>query len=297
MEVKYIEDISKFMAESNELIDVTIGFFDAVHIGHQKLIKKLESSSRKKVVITFDRHPNKQSIMSIADKVDLLSTFKIDAIYVLKLDNLNKKLSKEEFIDFLTIINVNEIIVGQDFKFGENALGDVEALRQSFSVQVISFVEENGKKISSTNIRKIIENGDLEGYFEQTRRNYKISGIVVKGNQIGRTIDFPTANIETSSQVIKPGVYVTRVYIESKSYQAVTNVGYRPTIGGEKIQIESNIFDFNDIIYSKQISVEFLKLIRFEKKFNSLEELKAQIKRDKLIAKEYYGNKKINARL
>lgn len=290
MEIKYIENISKFVNQTNEVIDVTIGFFDAVHIGHQKLINQLEKTTNKKGIITFDIHPNKLPIMAIKDKLKLLENFKIDVIYVIKVNDFNINKSEQEFIDFLKVLNVNEIIVGKDFRFGMNAKGDVSQLKQEFKVNAFEFVEFAGEKISSTRIREMITKGDLSGFKNLTNRNYTLTGIVVEGDQIGRTIDFPTANINPEGQVIMPGVYITRVLVDGKIYNSITNIGYRPTVGGKKIQIESNIFDFNDIIYSKRISVEFLKLIRHEKKFNSLEELKAQIKRDKLIAKEYYGN-------
>ncbi len=290
MEVRYINDITNYQKQSNELIDVTIGFFDAVHIGHQALIKELEKSSKGKAIITFDQHPNKSEIMSLSDKLCLLKEFDIDQVYVIELNEENQSKSKQEFVDFLKRLNVCEIIVGKDFKFGKKAKGDLDTLRNNFIVKPIEFVELRGQKVSSSIIRELIDEGDLEGYFKQTKRNYTLCGEVIKGDQIGRTIDFPTANLKTSNQVIKHGVYITRVHLDGKSYQAITNIGSRPTVGGRKIQIESNIFDFNDIIYSKQICVEFLKLIRLEQKFGSLDELKAQIKSDKLVAKEYYGN-------
>ncbi len=291
MEIVYIDNLSEYKNNSGEIIDVSIGFFDAVHLGHKRVLDKLCQSENKKAVITFENHPNKEAILSIDSKLAILNTeFKLDYVYILKYNEQNMNSTKEMFIDFLSELNVAKIDVGADFKFGKDACGNVEDLKEKFALNLVDFLEDDNQKISSSNLRVAIKNGDLEYYKLATGRNYFLIGNVVMGDQIGRTINFPTANLQTDDMVISGGVYVSEVEIDNRKYQAVTNVGMRPTISGKKLQIESHIFDFNDIIYNKCIKVSFLKLIRHEMKFASLEELKMQIEKDKMYAKGYYGN-------
>ncbi len=294
MKIKYIEKINDYVSENESLSDVTIGFFDGVHLGHQKLINYIEKSSKIKTIITFDSHPNKEEIMDINYKLKIFEKFQIDQVLVIKMNQVNSYVSAKEFVEFLKKININQIFVGSDFHFGRNAQGNVDYLKEDFNVVVIDFLLKNQEKISSTKLRKALEIRNLEQYKELAGRNYTVLGKVITGNQIGRTIDFPTANLDTEKILIGNGVYLTQVTCKGKKYDAITNVGRQPTVNGQKIKIESHIIDFNDIIYNINIEVEFIKLLRDEQKFNSLEELKAQIEKDKIKAKEYYGNKRIN---
>ncbi len=293
MKVTKIANLKEF-TEISEQSDVTIGFFDGVHRGHQKLISELERSKEKRIIITFDSHPNKAEIMGINHKISLLQQFQVEEIIVITMNDVNKRATAQEFITFLKKLNINKIIVGADFHFGTKASGNVLMLKDNFEVEVVDFIEEDNQKISSTNLREALKQRDLKYYYRLTGRNYSVIGRVEYGNQIGRTINFPTANIETEDQIIGNGVYLTKVKFNNKSYNSITNVGTRPTVNGKKIKIESHIIDFNDIIYNINIEVEFIKLIRDEMKFSSLEDLKMQIYQDKKVAKEYYGNKTIN---
>lgn len=290
MQIIKVENIRDFKQLNKQQTDVCIGFFDAVHLGHDAVIKQVEKSEKQKAIITFDSHPNKVSILSIESKIDILKSYQIDFVIVINFNFVNQNIEIEEFIDFLKKVNTNKITVGKDFRFGKKAAGSTHDLAEYFNVNIVEFIKKGDDKLASSVLRKAIFNGDLAEYKLQTGRDYAISGNVVMGDQIGRTMNFPTANLQTNDLVIRNGVYVTEVEIEGKRYQSITNIGMRPTVNGKKLQIESHIFDFNDIIYSKQIKVIFYKLIRLELKFDSLEELKDQIKKDMEYAKEYYGN-------
>ncbi len=290
MKIKFIDNIKEFGELSGQKTDVCIGFFDAVHRGHDAVLHELEKCKNKRAIITFDRHPNKVSILSIESKLELLQNYEVDYIIVIRFNVINQNITVEEFIKFLEILNVNSINVGSDFRFGQKASGTVEDLAKKFDVNIIDFIKFDNQKIASSLLREAIFNGDLEEYKAQTGREYAINGIVVQGDQIGRTINFPTANLQTEDLVIRSGVYISEVEMDGKRYQSITNVGLRPTVNGKKLQIESHIFNFNDIIYNKRIKVIFHKLIRLEMKFDSLEALKVQIGKDKEYAKEYYGN-------
>ncbi len=290
MEIKFIENIREFTAINDCSTDICIGFFDAVHRGHAAVLKKLEQSNNKRTIVTFDSHPSKVSILSIDSKLELMKQYDVDNIIVIRFNVVNQNISVEEFIKFLKKLNVQTINVGSDFRFGQKASGSVDDLAKVFNVDVVEFIKTEGTKIASRTLREAIFNGDLKEFKLQTGREYALNGIVVKGDQIGRTINFPTANIETEDLVIRSGVYISEVIIGDKIYQSITNVGLRPTVDGKKLQIESHIFNFNDIIYNKRIRVIFHELIRLEMKFDSLEALKVQIEKDKEYAKEYYGN-------
>ncbi len=290
MEIIYIDSIKEFEQINDKANDVCIGFFDAVHRGHDAVLKNLEQSELQKIVLTFDSHPNKVSILSIESKIELLKQYAIDYIVVIRFNIINQNVSVQEFINFLNVLNVHQISVGNDFRFAKKAEGTVTDLKQHFVVNIVEFVNDGGEKVASRNLREAIFNGDLAEFEKLTGRKYALNGVVVLGDQIGRTINFPTANLATKDLVIRSGVYITEIEIDGQIYKGITNVGQRPTINGKKLQIESHIFDFNDIIYNKQIRVIFHKLIRLETKFESLDALKAQIEKDKEYAKEYYGN-------
>lgn len=287
MSVIYIEDIDNFKDDVEK--EVCIGLFDGVHIGHQKLISEFLKSSSNGYLITFAEHKNKELMIPAKKKIELLNKLGAKKIYVLSPKNFKK--NKDEFINFLENINTKKIVVGSDFKFGNNATGNVEDLRKKFNVNIVEFFLFDDNKISSSTIRASIKKGQMENVQKMLGYPYQITGEVVYGKQIGRTIDFPTANIISNQIVPKQGIYITRTTIYGKIYQSVTNIGSRPSIQDDDIiSIETHILDFNEDIYGVEISVDFIKRIRGEIKFENLEQLKQQIKKDIKKVEEFYGN-------
>lgn len=289
MKVLYIEDLSNVNIDIEETI-ATIGFFDGVHKGHQALLNKLVTYSGKKLVITFDYHPYKKPLISLKEKLDLLSNFEIDYCIVINMNEHNQQLKETCFIKVLKDLNIKSFLVGGDVAFGHKAKGDIALLSSEFDVEVFPYLSDKYGKICSSTIRCLIDDLEFEKVNSYLGYEYQISGTVQKGRQIGRTINFPTANILTENYVPKNGIYITKAVINDIEYNAVTNIGYQPTVGGDEVIIETHILDFDSDIYGEKISVKFKKRLRCEVKFNSIDELKEQIKLDVKEAREYYGN-------
>ncbi|MFV0247162.1 MAG: riboflavin kinase [Mycoplasmatales bacterium] len=258
---------------------ISIGIFDAMHKGHQKVLSKLLKED-KRAVITFDCPVKKKIINDSKDRIDTLSDIKIDTVFVLEQKSIKGKTYKE-FNKFLQNNNFSKAIIGSDFKYGKDQKGDINTLKEAIDVDVIDLIQESGKKVSTQDIYEDIEEAKLDNYFNKTGRNYQISGIVTKGKQIGKTIEFPTANLIVET-TLPNGVYKTQTIHNKKRYNSITNIGIKPTVGNDNVRsIETNIFSFNKEIYDEVIKVEFLKKIRDERKFNNLIELKSQIEKDK----------------
>tara|TARA_B100000579_G_scaffold91371_1_gene72160 strand:+ start:606 stop:1538 length:933 start_codon:yes stop_codon:yes gene_type:complete len=287
---------------------ILIGNFDGLHSGHQKLFKQAKKFKKKlnlKLgVITFDPIPkmffNKKitnyRISNFDQKVDYFKKFGVDFLIN---KNFNKKFSKITYQKFIENIlykrlNVKYIFVSNNFKFGYKREGNVNLLKKyqfKYKYKLINpkpLIKKN-KIISSTLIRKLLQNGKLNSANKILKRNWSIEGIVEKGREMGKKIGFPTCNIDIKNYIAaKPGVYAVKVKIKNsrKSYNGIANLGYRPTFNQKKILLEVNIFNFSGNLYNRKLSVEFLKFIRREKKFNGVDDLRAQIKKDLLIAKK-----------
>ena len=285
-----------------------IGNFDGVHTGHQKLFK-LAKKYKKKFrlnigVMTFEPmpkmffNPNLKNfrISNLKQKIDLLKNLDVDFIITKK---FNKIFSKTESLNFIKKIlfqklNVKYVFVSNNFRFGKNREGDVKQLIANEKNYNYKIVEPNpllikNKVVSSSLIRKQLENGYLNKANKYLKRNWTIEGYVQKGRQVGKKIGFPTCNIDLDEYVIaKPGVYAVRVFLKNKSnyLKGIANLGYRPTFNQNKILLEVHLFNFSGNLYNKYLSVEFLKFIRKEKKFKNIEQLKKQIKIDLNIAKK-----------
>ena len=296
-----------------EDINLAIGNFDGIHIGHQKLIKKLVSQSKEKkidpTVMSFTPHPRQFftkkfenfNIISENLKVKLLDEMGVKNYILFKFDKNIAALSPEEFID--RILNkkfkIKNLLVGLDFKFGQNRKGDVNLLKEkssiyNFNVSILDQIKlkKTSEIFSSTLIRNNIQNGNFEKVNSCLGRNWSIEGIVISGDKRARKMNFPTANIIPPKLVYpKKGVYIVEVFFEKNKYKAIANFGVRPTVDGEKLLLEIHIFDFNSDLYGKYLTVEFLTFIRGERKFANFEELKQQINKDILIAKNYHANK------
>lgn len=283
---------------------LTIGTFDGVHIGHQKIIKKLNKEAEKNdgqsVLLTFYPHPrivlNPENhglslIQTQEEKLAKLEHFGLDNVIVIPFTPAFSNLSAEEFVlEFLVEkLKVNTIIIGYDHQFGKNREGGVNFLnsissKYNFNVIEIPAQEINDVNISSTRIRKAIENGEVEIANKYLGEPLLLHGKVVKGKQLGRTIGYPTANIELLSSLKitpKKGVYLVKIKINKIEYDGMMNIGTRPTVSkSNNISIEVNIFNFNNDIYYEEVEVSILKKIRDEKKFDSIEKLKNQLKED-----------------
>tara|TARA_B100000900_G_scaffold29298_1_gene22363 strand:- start:1058 stop:1978 length:921 start_codon:yes stop_codon:yes gene_type:complete len=287
---------------------ILIGNFDGLHRGHQKLFQLAQSYKKKYDlnigVINFDPMPkmffNKKlknfRLLNFRQKIELLSSLGVDFVITKKFD---KKFSKTKPIEFIKEIlnkklNSKFIFVSNNFKFGKNREGNVSFLiknEKTFSYKVIKPkpLIKNKKVVSSSLIRKLLENGFLAKANKLLNRNWKIEGIVKKGRQVGKKIGFPTCNIDIGDYVLaKPGVYAVKVLRKnnSKYLKGIANLGYRPTFNQKKILLEVHLFNFSGNLYNKLLSVEFLKFIRKEKKFRNVNQLRAQIKTDLNIAKK-----------
>ena len=285
---------------------IALGSFDGLHKGHLTLINKVIELSKKNdglsMVYTFKNHPLEiideskapKVIMDNDEKVSILEKEGIDISCLAKFDKKLMSIEPEEFIK--TIIkkfNVKGIVVGFNYKFGFKNKGDVNLLKDlskklNFDLYVMNALEDEGVVVSSTFIRKLIKDGEINKATELLTRPYSIKGEVIHGKQLGRTIGFPTANLKTTENTVLPamGVYYTNVELDGQIYKGITSVGNNPTVNGKTITVETNILGFSGDIYGKQIRVYFIERIRGNVKFNSLDELKNQLKNDKKFAEQ-----------
>ena len=287
---------------------ILIGSFDGLHLGHRKLFqkaKKLKSKTKLKIgVFTFDPIPKmffskdliNYRISNLNEKIKIFKNYNVDFIIN---QNFNTKFSKIKCNDFIKNILIKKIgmkyiYVSNNFKFGNKREGDVKLLQNNqkkYGYRVIkpSPLKIKNKVVSSSLIRKLLQDGNLNTANKYLNRLWTVEGVVKKGRQLGKTIGFPTANIEMQNYVIaKLGVYAVRVNLISNDniYRGIANLGIRPTFNQKKILLEVNIFNFNKKIYGKRIRVEFVKFIRGEKKFKNISNLKRQIKLDIIKSKK-----------
>ena len=307
--VKQFKILNNFNIPSNcKKSIILIGNFDGLHLGHQKLFqlaRKYKIKYKCKVgVVTFDPIPkmffNKQiknyRISNLNQKVTYLKRFGVDFVINKKFDKNFSKISYYDFIKNILSKKLRSkfIFVSNNFRFGHKREGNVLMLKKyenNFNYKVINPtpLKKNKKIVSSTIIRKLLENGKLSKANSFLKRNWEIEGKVQKGRMMGKKIGFPTCNIDIGNYVIaKPGVYAvkTKVNDKKKFYKGIANLGYRPTFNQKKILLEVNIFNFSGNLYNKNLSVEFLKFIRGEKKFKGISELKKQINKDIIEAKK-----------
>ena len=279
---------------------VTIGNFDGVHIGHQYLIKTAVQEAKKlntkSIAFTFSNHPvnyfKPNSIKYVTtnkDKIELIKRYGIDIVVNIPFNMDILGVSAEEYIKNILVdkLKVKKIIIGHDFTFARNKEGTVEVLKNlskkyNFDVIVVPPIEVENIRVSSTYIRKLLENGEVCNIEKFLGRTYNICGEVVPCRQLGRTIGFPTANTNISKDLMLPkvGIYHTKVRIGSTYYDGATNVGYNPTVENKGFSVETYILDFDQDIYNEIICIYFIERIRDEVKFNSLNELKNQLQKD-----------------
>lgn len=305
--IKCINDIKNI----NKSV-VTIGNFDGPHKGHQVLIKKTieyaKLNNTKSIVFTFENHPanyfKKDAVKNIVpneEKIKRLKALGVDYVINIPFDEFMTKISAYDFVKdiLITKLNAQKIIVGYDFSFARNKEGNTNVLRElslqfGFELEVVKPIKINGLRVSSTLIRDLILQGRVSEVSQYLGYSYELSGEVIHSKKLGRTIGFPTANIQISEDVVIPkgGIYATRVYIDDEVFYGATNIGYNPTVNGQNLSIETNILDFDRDIYGKVIKLEFLERTRDEKKFSSIEELKNQLEKDTSYIYEKYVCKK-----
>lgn len=287
---------------------VTIGKFDGIHKGHEVLIEKTVDYSKQEqltsIVFTFKNSPTSyfsnivtREIITEFEKMNKLEYLGIDVVIDIPFNKDMAEVSAEDFVKEILVnkLGVKKLIIGHDFAFAKNREGTPAVLKilgkkYGFDVEVIEPVIINNIRVSSTHVKDLIYSGRVEEIKNYLGRNYTIEGLVIHAKQLGRTLGFPTANLKLEENLIIPkrGIYATKVYIEDHVYIGATNIGYNPTVNGQKISVETNILEFNKDIYGKTIKLEFLERIRDEKKFNDLNELKIQLKMDtNYIYKKY----------
>jgi riboflavin kinase/FMN adenylyltransferase len=294
--------IDEFRPVNNAV--VTIGTFDGVHLGHRKIIERLKELARsfdgETVILTFFPHPrmilhpedqNLKLITTIAEKAQLLEQLGIDHLIITPFSRDFSNQSAEEYIRDVLVkkIGTKKIVIGYDHRFGKDRQGGLAELQQLapvYDYEVLEIPEQdiNDVAVSSTRIRTALLNGAIDLANEFLGYPFFITGKVVRGDQIGRTIGYPTANIvveENYKLIPDDGIFAVKVTIDEEMFSGMAYIGYRPTINGLTRNIEVNIFDFDREIYNHTIVMAFYQTIRGDKKFNSLDELKAQLAKDR----------------
>ena len=289
---------------------ITIGIFDGVHLGHQALIKKLKQKSVQmglpSIVFSFEPTPNdyfskKQNkrLTSLRDKLRLIDEFQIDYLYCPPFDSTMENLSPNQFITkhLINLFNPRYMVIGDDFRFAKDRKGSIKDLvitgqSNNFEVEQITSIVDSNTRISSSLIRDSLSNANLMLAKQMLGRNYSLIGRVIYGQQLGSTLGFPTANIDLS-KTNNPlrGVFCVKVSLPdaTKTIFGIANIGFKPTIGGQKLNLEVHLLDFDKDIYKSYIKIEFLSYLRKEKKFSGLDALKRQIDQDIEAAKQYFS--------
>ncbi|ETP68762.1 riboflavin biosynthesis protein RibF [Planococcus glaciei CHR43] len=292
-------------------ISLALGFFDGVHKGHQRVIgeaiAQAEKRQVKSAVMTFDPHPSlvlggrKEEVFYITpmqQKLEILENMGLDICFVVRFTSDFAQLTPEQFIEtFIKELNVVHVAAGFDFSFGSKGKGNMQAMEEAgqgqFSVTTIEKQVDAAEKISSTRIRSLLKSGDVGEVCRLLNRPFRISGTVVNGDKRGRTIGFPTANVEPEigSYVPGRGVYAVRIWVQGIEYNGVCNVGYKPTFNNPDVKkqtVEVYILEFDKTIYGEMVDVDWYRRIRDEQKFSGIDELKAQIQKDKETAIQFF---------
>ncbi|QNK79134.1 bifunctional riboflavin kinase/FAD synthetase [Winogradskyella sp. PAMC22761] len=287
----------------------TIGTFDGVHIGHQKILKRVVKLAEKQgytpVVLTLFPHPRMvlqkdnsiRLLNTIEERVKLLKTLGIKEVIVKEFTKEFANLSAEDYVQKILVdeLNTKQIVIGYDHHFGKNRSANIKDLRAfadqlDFKVEEITAQDIEDVTISSTKIRAALSQGKVDLANSYLGYNFFITGTVVKGKELGRTIKFPTANIDVTATyklIPSDGVYIVKSIIDNQTVYGMMNIGTNPTVDGKTRSIEVHFFDFNKDIYDAELRIEFLKRLRSEQKFENLEALKIQLKKDMTNASIY----------
>ena len=308
--MKIFHSINEFYSDKKTI--VTLGTFDGVHIGHTEILKKLTQNTHdgefESTVLTFFPHPRTvlqgksdlKLLNTINEKISLLENIGIENLIIHPFDEKFAELSAEEFAKTILVdqLQVQKIIIGYDHRFGKNRTADINDLitfgtQYGFEVEQISAQEIDAISISSTKIRNALELGDIDLANQYLGYSYFLSGTVVKGKQLGRTIGFPTANIKLDEDyklVPKNGVYIVCAKIDNQLVNGMMNIGFNPTVEGKNKTIEVHLFDFNSDLYNHKIKISIIHPIRSEQKFESVAVLKQQLIKDKEFSIQYLSN-------
>ncbi len=291
---------------------VTLGTFDGVHKGHQKIIEKLvqsaQQSSCESLVLTFFPHPrmvlqdqNEIKLLSTIDeRIQLLESLGIDSVVVHPFDQEFSRLSAEEFVETVLVqhFNIQKIIIGYDHRFGRNRTANIDDLRTfgekfGFEVEEISAQEINDVSISSTKIRTALLEGNIETANSYLGHPYSLNGNVVTGKGLGKTIHFPTANLKPDADyklIPKNGVYVVQSLLDGQMLQGMMNIGINPTVDGTQQSIEVHFLNFNASLYHKNLTIQIWHRLRDEIKFDSVSDLQKQLELDKQATLAFFEN-------
>lgn len=307
-----INDFQTISGTSVKKTILTLGTFDGVHFGHRKILEKVtqntENGKYESLVLTFFPHPrmvlqedsNIKLLNTIDEKIALLDQIGIQNLIIHPFDENFSRLTAEEFVKNILVdkFHIHKIIIGHDHRFGRNRTANIDDLKKfgeqyNFEVEEISAQEIKEVSVSSTKIRHALHEGNMALANEYLGYAYPLTGIVVKGRQLGRTIGFPTANLkleENFKLIPKNGAYIVQSTINFKTVFGMMNIGFNPTVEGKNQSIEINYFDFNEDLYGQKITVSILKRIRDEEKFESVAHLKTQLAQDKNTALAYFNH-------
>ncbi len=308
--MKIFHSINDFVSSKKTIL--TLGTFDGVHIGHKKILEKLtqngENGKYESLVLTFFPHPRMvlqdqsevKLLTTIEEKTELLEKSGIENLVIHPFDESFSKLTASEFVKKVLVdqFHIKKIIIGHDHRFGKDRTANIDDLitfgkQFNFEVEQISAQEIEAVSVSSTKIRKELKEGNVTLSNEYLGYNYFLTGTIIKGKQLGRTIGFPTANVriqEDYKLIPKNGVYIVKSIINQKEVFGMMNIGFNPTISNEKLSIEIHYFDFGTDLYDQKLIVSILKYIRPEQKFDSVDLLKEQLEKDKITSLDYISH-------
>lgn len=308
--MKIFNNISSFKSSKPNV--VTVGTFDGVHIGHQHILELMKQKAKdingETVLLTFYPHPrmvlfpNDNSlklITTIEERIELLERYGLDNLIIQPFDESFSRLSPTEYIRDILVngIATKDLVIGHDHRFGRNRAGNFDLLVElsslyGYTVSQLNAQQINEVTVSSTKIRNAILNGEIETALDYLNHEFSITGKVIKGNQIGRSLGFPTANLQISEtfKLIPPnGVYIVKVYVDGNSYPGMLNIGVNPTVSEQdELRIEVNLINQSMDLYEKMIKIHFLHRLRNEIAFSNVNELKKQLLTDKENTIEYF---------
>ena len=288
---------------------ISLGMYDGVHRGHEKIIHTLKRIAEEKNyssgIFSFWPHPRRvinpeyelKLLTNIEEKIEILEKKGLNFLFLQKFDENFKNLDAEDFVEQILVkkINIKHVIIGKDHCFGKDRRGDFSLLeklgkRCGFVVEELDLILLEGQNISSTKIREALQNGDVNKANDMLGYYYSISGEVVHGKKIGRTIGFPTANILVDDMKLLPknGAYIVEVWLKNQQYKGMLSIGTNPTIGGNNLSVEVNILDFKGDIYGERLTLKFRDFLHEEIKFENLEKLIERLKQDKKITEDFF---------
>ncbi|NDV42526.1 bifunctional riboflavin kinase/FAD synthetase [Flagellimonas sediminis] len=307
-----IQNISLFKDIPNQTI-ITIGTFDGVHLGHQKILERLMNNAKatnlKSTVLTFFPHPRMvlqkdvdiKLLNTLEEKKQIMETLGLDYLIIHPFTKEFSRLTATEFVEDILVdgLKAKKIIIGYDHRFGRNRNANIQDLiafgsTLGFDVEEIPAQEIDDVSVSSTKIRNALLDGDIETANSYLSYAYMLTGTIGKGKGLGKEFGFPTANLHIEEEyklIPKTGVYVVKSTLEGKEYFGMMNIGFNPTVDGTTKSIEVNFFDFDGNLYGQKVQVSILHRIRDEHKFNSVEELKQQLQKDKVRSLELISKK------